>query len=496
MVTPHVTISCGPIEYRNRRLVIVKLGDKIHRDRFDVDQQFSRSKWREAIISKLGLDDDAHEFLDAEVLRVADAEDELSEGELLADSKPVLVTMADVEARSINWLWPQRIAAGRLSLLVGRPGCGKSFLTCDMASRVSTGTPWPDGSPCPRGSVILICAEDDPADTVRPRLDAHRADVSRIHMLRAVKRTDDQGREIEVMFSLADIDALEVALKQCKDCRLVVVDPIGSFLGGKTDAHRDNEVRSVLAPVAALAEKYEVAVLVVCHTRKGSSTSADDTTMGSRAFTGIARSVWHLSCDGDTQSRRLLLPGKSNIAPEQGGLAFSIGGEPAAVHWERDPVKMTADDALAQQQGEDGQGSALDEAERWLGEKLRQGPQTGKTVKDAARQDGIAFRTIERAKVKLGVIAGPDGFRGPWVWQLPESANQGPDFAESAKEKTLADSDDTGAMLADSGEKLACTRCGGTEFQDTPAGDGNTIRRDCAGCGRTDSFPVWDGKAT
>jgi len=332
-----LSIRCGPVDRTGKRLVIAVLGNAEYRDRLDTDDAYRRSKFRERVVERFALGDDAHDWLEQRILAAADAEDEQNDTELLTSSTPVLVTMADVEARSIDWLWPQRIAAGRLSLLVGRPGCGKSFLTCDMASRISTGTPWPDGSPCPLGSVILICAEDDPADTVRPRLDAHRADVSKVHMLRAVKRTDENGRESEVMFSLADIEALESALKQCNDCRLVVVDPIGSFLGGKTDAHRDNEVRSVLAPVAALAEKYAVAVLVVCHTRKGTSTSADDTAMGSRAFTGIARSVWHLSRDSEDQKRRLLLPGKSNIAPEQGGLAFSIGGEPASVRWEKDP---------------------------------------------------------------------------------------------------------------------------------------------------------------
>ena len=418
----HERIFIYPVRSRDRagrRLVIAVLGGDEYRDRLDTDDAFRRSKFRERVVDRFALGDDAHDWLEQRILAAADSEDERDDGELLTASTPVLMTMANVAARSIDWLWPQRIAAGRLSLLVGRPGCGKSFLTCDMASRISTGTPWPDGSPCPRGSVILISAEDDPADTVRPRLDAHRADVSRVYMLRAVKRTDDTGRETEVMFSLADIDALESALQRCDDCRLVVVDPIGSFLGGKTDAHRDNEVRAVLAPVAALAEKYGVAVLVVCHTRKGTSTSADDTAMGSRAFTGIARSVWHLSRDSEDKNRRLLLPGKSNIAPEQGGLAFSIGGEPASVRWEKDPVAMTADDALAVANGAGGETSSLDEATSWLGETLDAGTMPAKELKELAKSDGISLRTLERAKAKLGVVACREGFGGAWDWKLP-----------------------------------------------------------------------------
>ena len=110
------------------------------------------------------------------------------------------------------------------------------------------------------------------------------------------------------------------------DCKLVVIDPIGSFLGNGTDAHRDNEVRGVLAPVAMLAEKHGPAVLVVAHRRKSAGSIADDLALGSRAFTGIARAVWHLTRDPDDKARRLLLPGKNNLAREGDGLAFSISG--------------------------------------------------------------------------------------------------------------------------------------------------------------------------
>ena len=103
------------------------------------------------------------------------------ESELPPKWAPVLLRMQDVEPRTVQWLWPNRIAAGRMTLIVGVPGVGTSFIECDMASRVSTGTPWPDETKCPKGAVLLVCAEDDPHDTIRPRLDARHADVSRIH---------------------------------------------------------------------------------------------------------------------------------------------------------------------------------------------------------------------------------------------------------------------------------------------------------------------------
>jgi hypothetical protein len=339
----------------------------------------------------------------------------------------ILVCLADVAPREIKWLWPGRVPMGRITLLVGRPGEGKSFLTCDMASRISAGTPWPDGSDCPAGSVIFISAEDDPGDTIRPRLDAHHADVRKVHLLSAVRRMGSDGMVHEVLFTLADVEVLESALKAVPDCRLIVVDPIGSFLGGDTDAHRDNEVRSVLAPVAKLAEKYGPAVLVVAHRRKGAGSIADDLALGSRAFTGIARAVWHLSRDNDNKARRLLLPGKNNLAPEGNGLAFSIVGDPAALAWEQDPVMMSADEALALENGNGGDGQkpgpepdAQNQAADWLASELADLQEHPvKEVKEAAEGAGLAWRTVQKASQRLRVKVQRASFGGGCVWRLP-----------------------------------------------------------------------------
>jgi RecA-family ATPase len=334
-------------------------------------------------------------------------------------SGPLLRSFADIEARAPRWLWPRRIALGRITLLVGRPGAGKSFVTCDMAARVSTGTPWPDGAPCEAGDAIFITAEDDPHDTIRPRLDAHRADVERVHLLDAVRRRTGGGRIKEMAFTLKDVNALEQALQQRPNCRLVVIDPIGSFLGGKIDAHRDNEVREILAPIARLAERYEAAVVIVAHTRKGAATSADDLALGSRAFTGVARGVWHLMRDPQDKLRRLLLAGKSNLAAEQPGLAFTLDGEPARVCYERDPVAMNADDALAlAEQKEDD--SLVARATAWLADLLADGPRGAKEVQSEAAANGFSEKTLRKAKRQLDVISGPVVRQGSWMWRLPE----------------------------------------------------------------------------
>jgi putative DNA primase/helicase len=375
----------------------------------------------------------APEKIRARIERLAAKATALAPEELIGG--PMMVCMADVEAREVRWLWPGRIPLGRITLLVGRPGEGKSFFTMDAASRVSTGSPWPDDAPCERGSVLIISGEDDPADTIRPRLDAHHADVSCVHLLSMVRRIGENGKPFEVMFSLHDLHALEAALQRIPDCKLIVIDPIGSFLGGDIDAHRDNEVRSILAPVAKLAEKYGPAVLVVAHRRKSAGSIADDLALGSRAFTGIARAVWHLTRDSENKARRLLLPGKNNLAREGNGLAFTIARNPPAIVWEHDPVQMSADDALAIENdgGKDDakpgpEPQARKAAEDWLRQLLASGETAAAKVKAEANAAGMNYRTVQRAADELGVKRERNSFDGGWQWRFPKlgaAANEG-----------------------------------------------------------------------
>jgi putative DNA primase/helicase len=354
---------------------------------------------------------------------------------------PVLTCLADVEPVEVRWLWRGRIPMGRITLLVGRPGEGKSFVTMDWAARVSTGTAWPDGEPCERGSVLIVSAEDDPADTIRPRLDAHHADVSRIHVLSAVRRVGEDGGSFERCFTLADLPDLEAAIKTHRPA-LIIIDPIGSYMGGEVDSHRDTEVRSVLAPVAALAAKYGVAVVVVAHRRKSAGDIADDLAMGSRAFTGIARAVWHLCRDADAEQdakdreqitgrkspRRLLLAGKMNLCTQPHGLAFTIAGDPPSIRWEREPVQMSADDALAVENGNGEREKPGPEpvvrnmATDWLRAELADlAEHPVGALKKAAEAAGVgSWKTVQRAAQEIGVFSQRATFGGGYVWRLPK----------------------------------------------------------------------------
>lgn len=340
---------------------------------------------------------------------------------------PVAVRLSDVTPKPVSWLWPGRIPLGRITLLAGRPGIGKSFITMDIASRVSRGTDWPDGSPCPAGSVLLLAAEDDAADTVRPRLDAAGADASKVVALVATRSVGKDGRGTERGVTLTDLDVITDQLDTMPDCRLIIIDPVGSYLGGGVDGHRDNEVRSVLAPLGMLAAVRSIAVVVVAHKRKSSSGTADDVVLGSVGFVGLARSVLHVMADPDdpTNRRRLLLPGKCNLAAPPAGLIFEIMGDPACVGW-GDETELTADEALARS-GERSDRPGPDPVRRdaavnWLKELLQAGPQPVNDIEEAAKQAGLPWRTVRRAREVIGIKPTKSGFSGHWRWALPEDA--------------------------------------------------------------------------
>ncbi len=168
-------------------------------------------------------------------------------------TQPVIVQLSNVAPRPIHWLWPQRIPLGKLTLLVGDPAVGKSLLAADIAARVSAGIPWPDApneTNQPAG-VVLLCTEDDLADTVRPRLDAANADHRRIAAITSVKRNilSPLPVPLRTICLLPGLPHLETAIHNTPECRLVIIDPILPSLNlGATPSNADT--RAVIEPLA------------------------------------------------------------------------------------------------------------------------------------------------------------------------------------------------------------------------------------------------------
>lgn len=341
------------------------------------------------------------------------------------DGFPVVIRMSDVRPQAVTWLWPGRAAIGKLTLIVGDPGLGKSILTVDMAARVSTGAGWPDrpDDTGQAGGVVLLNAEDDPADTIRPRLDAAGADCGRIIMVPAVFTVDPQSKRVrQKTLSLADnLPALERAIDAVSGCRLVVIDPISSYLG-ETDSHANSDVRGLLHPLADLAAAKGVAMVAVSHLNKSAGTRAIHRTTGSVAFVAAARAVWLVTIDKADAARRLLLPVKNNLAIDGGGLAFRLAaGDVPWLEWEPGAVTIRADEALSDDGNGSGRSKPQDRAAEFLQRALANGPRPSADVLAEGMQLDFSEKTLRRAFGRIGGHAKKTGFEGGWVWHLPDA---------------------------------------------------------------------------
>lgn len=336
------------------------------------------------------------------------------------DSEPIIIKLSDVKSQPIDYLWYNRIPLGMVTILVGDLGIGKTFAALDMAARVSTGGTWPDADSmpenhAPKGSVVILTAEDSLSQTIRPRLDSLGADASKITVIKGVKRKDIDG-QYEGFFNLQnDLPALQKAVQNEKDCKLVILDPLSAYLG-RIDSHKDADVRGVLMPLVALAEKNNVAVVGVMHLNKNTTSKAVYRAMGSIAFLAAARTAWLISTDPDNPAskRRLLTPAKHNVLIEPTGLAFEI--VKGKVIFEGEPITITSDEAL--------QTSTViavekERAVEWLKEILPQGKSLASTeVAEQAKEQGISGGTLRRAKQEAGVKSFQIHDRGQSQWFL------------------------------------------------------------------------------
>jgi hypothetical protein len=259
---------------------------------------------------------------------------------------PALITVcaADIEPRKLEPLWDGVLWIGKPTLLVGDPGKGKSLITLDIAARVSTGKPWPcsdvEREPA---AVMLLSAEDDPDDTIIPRLQAAGADLSKIQIITGVRN----GKEIDWLALDKHWQQLAEGMKRYEP-RLLMIDPLSSYMG-RADSNHEGESRKVLAGLAELAKQSRAAVLAVRHFRKGASDSAQGRVIGSVAFTAAARAVYGVADDPEDEDYRLMVCIKCNLALDTLGYRFRIAETPAGspyVAWDAAHDYRTADELL------------------------------------------------------------------------------------------------------------------------------------------------------
>lgn len=238
----------------------------------------------------------------------------------------VIRSLADVKMQPIRWLVPKYIPAGKLVLFAGPGGVGKSTITLALASALSRGEcafnlSYPDP---PRGKTLLVGCEDDPADTLKPRAIAMGADVANIGILEREVDADGKTRP----FQLTDLTRLEERLSADSSIKLIVIDPITSFVGrANRDEHKAGEVRALLDPLADLAARFGVCILLVAHLNMNTKASAVDRVGGSGAFTTGVRVAYVFGRDPIAQDVTIFTPAKANILPNRKrGFAYRLEG--------------------------------------------------------------------------------------------------------------------------------------------------------------------------
>jgi hypothetical protein len=336
--------------------------------------------------------------------------------------EPIGQRARDIKPEHVTWLWPGRLAVGKVSVIDGDPGLGKSTQTLDIAARISSGAPLPGSVTAthPRG-VVILSAEDGAADTIVPRLNASRADLNRVFIMTGVRALEGADDAVALPRDLA---AVEQAITDI-DAALLIVDPLMAYLGAETNAHRDQDVRRALAPMAMMLERTGCAGLLIRHLNKAQAGSALYRGGGSIGIIGAARFGLLVAKDPDDEGARILAPTKCNIGPHPPALRFRLEGVPgtdvAKVVWDNAPVAVDAAGLLAAAAGDDEERSALGEACDWLEQMLALGPRPVADVLRDARRDGHAERTVKRAKQRLGIQSSREGF-GPGShvrWFLP-----------------------------------------------------------------------------
>lgn len=332
-----------------------------------------------------------------------------------------VVCLSDVEEEQTDWLWEPYIPLGEITILEGDGGKGKSFLTMEIASALTTGRPLPSQPGAKPDRVLFLTGEDDFGKTVKPRLRTCGADTDLFFASHAVSRDPESGEYVS--YTLDDLQSLSQVMQEVKP-RLLIIDPIQSFLGARVDMHRANEVRPLLAGLAGVARDHDCAVLIVRHLRKETTAKAAHRGMGSQDFFSAARSVLLLDEHPENPSERILAQSKNNLAKLGASRVFEVD-EHGGFSWLGE-AEITANELQSAKPKRDSdEKSAKHEAEDFLRSRLARGERLHSALKDEVDFSGnvlCSWRTVETAKKRLGVVSTKRG--GVWYWSLPNPVEE------------------------------------------------------------------------
>jgi len=334
-----------------------------------------------------------------------------------------IVRGSDIAIEPIRWLWKEWLASGKLHILGGPPGVGKTTISMDLAATVTIGGTWPDGTQCDVGNVAIWSGEDDPADTLMPKLLASGADRSRIYFV----TNTIQGGTKRPFDPAYDMEELRTKLAGIGSVQLLIIDPLVSAIAA--DSHKNAEVRRGLQPLADAASAGGFALLGITHFTKNSSNMEPiDRITGSLAFGALARIVLmatkNKKKDG-SGAFGIFCRGKSNLGGDDGGFSYDMdqvaltsypGVVASRILWQ-EAMAGSARQLLDNHAGGENE-SALCAAKKFLADLLVV-PQPMTSVRAAAEDAGYAWATIRRAQTALGVKSQKNGMSGGWIWFDP-----------------------------------------------------------------------------
>jgi len=331
----------------------------------------------------------------------------------LSSEKKTTVLLSEVEPQPVEWLWENYFPLGRLSMLSGDPNDGKTFFALDLSARITRGAAWPDGEKVGNpGAVFYLTVEDQAADTLRPRIDSLGGDPSKITILKP--ESDDF-----ICFAEKDgLQSFENSIKGIKDLRLCVIDPILDF-SGKVNPNAPEQVRGLLSPLSKIAERQNIALLLISHLNKAQSMSALYRTGGSTgAWLGKCRAAFMIFRDQEDKHLRYFAPLKANLAPKDPD-RWSFRIIEGRLEHKMITEDIEIDDYINPQLRAEARESTY--AVNWLKEALDTGPVDSKDIREKAEEAGIPERTLYRAMRKLKINPKTEGF-GKFktsIWSLP-----------------------------------------------------------------------------
>jgi hypothetical protein len=330
----------------------------------------------------------------------------------------VTICAADIEPEHVEWLVDQSFPLGMLAVIGGQPGLGKSQISINLAAGVTTGKGLPgNGSFDKLGSVIILANEDDAARTIRPRLDAAGADISKVHIVQGVAR---EGADVDMFQLDLDVADLRERALQIGDVKLIIIDPPSAYLGTKVDSYKDSDVRRVLMPLGTLAQDTGAMILLIVHLNKRTDGGAQQRFSGSTAWTAAPR-VGFIVVEDPLTKQRFMLPVKNNIGDDRLGYQYHIeeklidyGGQTfksSFIVWDQTTNRSVAELLNPPKASKV---SVVDDAKSFLEDELANGPLPVEQIKASAKAAGISWPSVNRAKKGMPVSSSKVG--DGWVW--------------------------------------------------------------------------------